>query len=92
MDGGFGAICPREKFCPHYQLKRCQRTNNRSLKPREHPAEDRDPFGVDETSHLFAHELPMNSQDVPVGWILNGDLDSEPSQELVECRWNKQQK
>lgn len=90
--GGFRAVLHAKNFALTISQGDVNSFTTGSLEPREHPAEDREPLGVDETSHLFAHGNYMSSKDVLLGWPLNGDLHTEPTQELVEGRWDKQLK
>lgn len=91
-DGGFRAILHAKNFVLTISQSDVNSPTTGNLEPREHPAEDREPLGVDETCHLFIHGHSMSSQDVLLGWPLNGDLHTEPPQELVEGRWGKQLK
>lgn len=81
-DGGFRAILHAKNLVLAISQSDVNAPTTGSLEPREHPVEDRESLGVDETSHLFAQGHSMSSQSVLLGWNLNGDLHTEPPQEL----------
>lgn len=87
-DGGFNATL----LCKHFILSVSQSNVNAPiighLEPREHPAEDHEPLGMDETRYLLDHGHSFSTDNVSIGWPLNGDSDPPPL-ELAVGQWDK---
>ncbi|KAL5356410.1 hypothetical protein BJX96DRAFT_186723 [Aspergillus floccosus] len=87
-DGGFNATLLCKNFILNVSQTNVNAPTIGHLEPREHPAEDHEPLGVDESRSLLAHGHSFSTNDASIGWPLNGDIDPPPL-ELVDGQWDK---
>ncbi|EAU32781.1 predicted protein [Aspergillus terreus NIH2624] len=87
-DGGFNATLLCKNFILNVSQTNVNAPTIGHLEPREHPAEDHEPLGVDESRSLLVHGHSFSTNDVSIGWPLNGSIDPPPL-ELADGQWDK---
>lgn len=78
IDGGFRATLYAKNFILDINQENINASTIGHLEPREHPADDREPLGTDETRYLLDHGQSFSIKDATIGWPLNGDPASRP--------------
>ncbi|GIJ87011.1 hypothetical protein Asppvi_005910 [Aspergillus pseudoviridinutans] len=89
VDGGYRATLLAKNFILTVSQASVDAAVIGHLEPREHPAEDREPLGVDETRYLLDHGHSFSTKDATIGWALYGAYDSEPPAQLADGQWDE---
>lgn len=87
-DGGFNATLLCRNFILNISQSNVNAPTIGHLEPREHPAEDHEPLGIDDSRALLEHGHSFSTNNVSIGWPLNGETDPPPL-ELADGQWDK---
>jgi hypothetical protein len=89
-DGGFRVTLHAKNFVLDINQEHINAPTIAHLEPREHPAEECEPLSVDETRYLLDHGHSFSTNDVSIGWPLNGCPESQPPQGFIDSQLDEQ--
>ncbi|KAJ6113879.1 hypothetical protein N7523_007196 [Penicillium sp. IBT 18751x] len=89
-DGGFRVTLHAKNFVLDINQEHINAPTIAHLEPREHPAEECEPLRVDETRYLLDHGHSFSTNDVSIGWPLNGCPETQPPQGFIDSQLDEQ--